>query len=187
MTKESDEIILLEGIRQNHRGAIETVYKLHYMMVQQLVTTNNGTVDDAKDVFQEALIVLYERLKKGDFNLNCLLKTYIYAVSKRIWLKKLHQQSKITSAGEELEVLPAVEDDLQYQQQQQLYHQRMQQALLELGEPCKSLIEAFYIQRKSMQDIADQFGYTNSDNAKNQKYKCLNRLKKLFFKANKNN
>jgi hypothetical protein len=32
-----------------------------------------------------------------------------------------------------------------------------------------------------MDEIAEKFGYTNSDNAKNQKYKCLQRLKKYFF------
>ena len=62
----------------------------------------------------------------------------------------------------------------------------MEKAISSLGEPCKSLIEAFYIQKRSMQDIANQFGYTNADNAKNQKYKCLMRLKKLFFAVYKN-
>ena len=55
-----------------------------------------------------------------------------------------------------------------------------------LGEPCKSLLEAFYLKKKSMQEIAGSFGYTNSENAKNQKYKCLMRLKKLFFSQYKN-
>jgi len=62
----------------------------------------------------------------------------------------------------------------------------MEKAIGSLGEPCKSLIEAFYIQKRNMQDIATQFGYTNADNAKNQKYKCLMRLKKLFFAQYKN-
>jgi hypothetical protein len=62
----------------------------------------------------------------------------------------------------------------------------MEKAIGSLGEPCKSLIEAFDIQKRNMQDIASQFGYTNADNAKNQKYKCLMRLKKLFFAQYKN-
>ncbi len=57
----------------------------------------------------------------------------------------------------------------------------MEDALLKVGEPCKSLLEAFYIGKKSMPEIAGSFGYTNADNAKTQKYKCLMRLKKLFF------
>jgi hypothetical protein len=56
-----------------------------------------------------------------------------------------------------------------------------------LGEPCKSLLESYYLQKKSMVAIAEEFGYTNADNAKNQKYKCLMRLKKLFFDQHKTN
>ena len=50
-----------------------------------------------------------------------------------------------------------------------------------LGEPCKSMITDIYIHDLNMNEISDKFGYTNSDNAKNQKYKCLQRLKKIFF------
>jgi hypothetical protein len=57
----------------------------------------------------------------------------------------------------------------------------MDRALNSLGEPCKSLLEGYYLNKKGMQELASQFGYTNADNAKNQKYKCLMRLKKLFF------
>jgi hypothetical protein len=57
----------------------------------------------------------------------------------------------------------------------------MDRALNSLGEPCKSLLEGYYLNKKDMQALAAEFGYTNSDNAKNQKYKCLMRLKKLFF------
>ena len=64
--------------------------------------------------------------------------------------------------------------------------QLMDEALGKIGEPCKSLLEAFYIQKKSMPEIAESFGYTNADNAKTQKYKCLMRLKKLFFSRYKN-
>jgi DNA-directed RNA polymerase specialized sigma24 family protein len=57
----------------------------------------------------------------------------------------------------------------------------MDRALNSLGEPCKSLLEGYYLNKKGMQELAADFGYTNADNAKNQKYKCLMRLKKLFF------
>ena len=62
----------------------------------------------------------------------------------------------------------------------------MDKAINNLGEPCKSLLEAYYLQKQSMQAIAANFGYTNADNAKNQKYKCLMRLKKIFFSHYKN-
>jgi DNA-directed RNA polymerase specialized sigma24 family protein len=75
----------------------------------------------------------------------------------------------------------AVEDDLEEHERRDMEFVLMERAINSLGEPCKSLLEAFYMQKKSMQEIATSFGYTNPDNAKNQKYKCLMRLKKLFF------
>ena len=62
----------------------------------------------------------------------------------------------------------------------------MEKAIDSLGETCKSLLEAYYLQKRNMQEIAFQFGYTNAENAKNQKYKCLVRLKKIFFTHYKN-
>jgi hypothetical protein len=57
----------------------------------------------------------------------------------------------------------------------------MNESLDKLGEPCRSLIRDFYLNKMNMDDLAEKFGYTNADNAKNQKYKCLQRLKKMFF------
>ena len=79
-----------------------------------------------------------------------------------------------------------VEEEIENHDQLNEQFKAMEKSLLSLGEPCKSLIEAYYLQKKSMTDIAGSFGYTNADNAKNQKYKCLMRLKKLFFAQHKN-
>ena len=79
-----------------------------------------------------------------------------------------------------------VDEDVEEYEKRDHEFAMMEKAIGSLGEPCKSLIEAFYIQKRNMQDIATQFGYTNADNAKNQKYKCLMRLKKLFFAQYKN-
>jgi len=61
----------------------------------------------------------------------------------------------------------------------------MKDAMIKLGEPCKSLITDFYINDLNMQTMTEKFGYTNADNTKNQKYKCMNRLKRYFFELYK--
>jgi len=88
---------------------------------------------------------------------------------------------RYVAAGEGLEETLPVELDIEFHEKRNVEFAIMERALNSLGEPCKSLIEAYYIHKKGMTDIATQFGYTNADNAKNQKYKCLMRLKKLFF------
>ena len=70
-------------------------------------------------------------------------------------------------------------------EQRDLEFTMMERALGSLGEPYRSLLEAFYIHKHDVQEIAAAFGYTNADNAKNQKYKCLVRLKKIFLRNTK--
>jgi RNA polymerase sigma factor (sigma-70 family) len=143
-------------------------------------------VDDARDIFQEAMIVLYEKVKSGTFELNCQIKTYVYSVCRRLWLKRLQQLQKYAGEVESLAEIVPVEEEIEQHLQKNAAFQTMEKAMMNLGEPCKSLLEAYYLQKKSMTDIAGSFGYTNADNAKNQKYKCLMRLKKLFFAQHKN-
>jgi RNA polymerase sigma factor (sigma-70 family) len=176
-----NEQALLQGLAQNDKRSVETIYKQNYNMVQTLVINNSGSSDDARDVFQEAMIVLYEKVKSGSFELNCLLKTYIYSVCRRLWLKRLNQLQKFSPEVENIEETVQVDEELEVHEQRNADFQLMEKAMQHLGEPCKSLLEAYYLQKKSMVEIAGNFGYTNADNAKNQKYKCLIRLRKIFF------
>ena len=186
MTSDPIEKALLEGLARNDRAATTTLYREHFGMIQALILNNNGTVDDARDVFQEAMVVLYEKVKSGEFELSCQLKTYIYSICRRLWLKKLTQKQRFLPELEGTDSWIAVEEDLEhFEQQDQAFH-LMEKAMNSLGEPCRSLLDAFYLQKKSMIEIASVFGYTNADNAKTQKYKCLTRLKKLFFAQYKN-
>ena len=88
MRTETNEQKLLEGLAINDRKAVEAIYKQHFSMVQSLVTANSGGSDDARDIFQEAMIVLYEKVKTGTFELNCQIKTYLYSVCRRLWFRK---------------------------------------------------------------------------------------------------
>lgn len=178
---------LIKGLAVNDKSAIEAIYTANYGMIQSLVLNNNGTEDDAKDIFQEALIVLYEKAKSGGFELNCQVKTYLYSVSKRLWLKRLQKNSRYELQSNGLEETTVyVEEDIGAHEKRNSEFGMMEHAMANIGEPCKSLLEAYYIHRQNMQEIAKAFGYTNSDNAKNQKYKCLIRLRKLFFAQYKN-
>jgi len=180
------EQLLLQGLAQGDKKAVESIYRENYTMIQSFIVNNNGSADDARDIFQEAMVVLYEKSKDSSFILNCQIRTYVYSVSRRLWLKKLQQQSKYSTKVEHLEESVVVEDDIEEHEKKDNDFVLMEQAMGKIGEPCKSLLDAYYLQKKSMQDIAVNFGYTNADNAKTQKYKCLLRLKKLFFAQYKN-
>jgi RNA polymerase sigma factor (sigma-70 family) len=184
--QEINEKALLQGLARNENKAVETIYRENYNMIQALIINNNGSADEAKDIFQEAMIVLYEKVRSGTFELNCQIKTYVYSVCRRLWLKRLQQLNRYSSPVEGVEGTVAVEEEIEAHEQRNTEFEMMHKAINGLGEPCKSLLEAYYLQKRNMQDIAASFGYTNADNAKNQKYKCLIRLKKIFFSHYKN-
>jgi len=151
-------------------------------MIVNLVCSNSGTEQEAKDIYQEAVIVFYEKVTQAQLALTCKIRTYIYAVCRRLWLKRLAEKKKYTGNIEETESFADIDNEMNEVEQKERQYRQMKEALDGLGDPCRSIIEDFYIKDLTMEAIGEKFGYTNADNAKNQKYKCLQRLKKLFFK-----
>jgi RNA polymerase sigma factor, sigma-70 family len=175
-----DELIFNE-IRKKNEVALRELYKTHYPMVYHLICSNNGTEQEAKDVYQEAVLAFYERAQQPDFVLSCKIKTYLYAVSRRLWLKRLWEKKRFDNNIPDNEPFPALDEELVDFEERERNFETMKQSLEALGEPCRSILEDFYIRDLTMESIREKFGYTNADNAKNQKYKCLQRLKKIFF------
>jgi len=174
----------IEGLRLNNDAVIRSVYKKFYPVIARLVLHNSGTEQEAKDVFQETVLVLYHHVQQPQFSLSCALQTYLYSVAKRLWLKQLHKKHGLYKLDERFHEDEDVADtgsDLDVYEQREQNISRMKESVGQLGEPCKTLLEDFYTRHLSMNEIAEKFGYTNADNAKTQKYKCLQRLKKIFF------
>ncbi|HLK98859.1 MAG TPA: sigma-70 family RNA polymerase sigma factor [Hymenobacter sp.] len=179
-----DELLL--GLADGSDDALTQLYRRYFPMVLHFVKGNSGSEDEAKDVYQEALIVLYEKVRGGSFELHCQLKTYIYSVGRRLWLKQLAHKNRFMVNDTETPATDSaavgqMSDDLTDHEERDRQFDLMADSLDRLGEPCRTLLDDFYIQHMSMQDITEKFGYTNADNAKTQKYKCLMRLKRLFF------
>ncbi len=173
------EAAFIEGLRQDNRQVMNRLYKIHFPMVLHFINSNSGTEDEAKDIYQEAFIILYENLQKTDFQLNCKIKTYIYSICRRLWLKNLYVKSKFLGKIDDFEDF-IIFDQEPIDDNSEIAFNQMEEALTKLGEPCRSVLEDYYLNKLSMNQIAEKMGYTNADNAKTQKYKCLNRLKKLM-------
>lgn len=173
---EEEQLRLLQS---GDEPALRQVYRQHYQMVVNMVMNNGGSLQEAKDVYQETVIIFYEKVREDSFELNCRIKTFLYSVARRLWLKQLQRKNRYTSSLSDTEEYLEIPWEEVGQKEEQ-YH-AMHKALEALGEPCRSILKDFYLHNQSMEEITEKFGYTNADNAKNQKYKCLKRLKKMFF------
>ena len=146
------EAELLKRLGNNEKAAIEAIYKDNYRLIQQLIVNNNGSEDDARDIFQEALIVLYQKAQDETFELNCQIKTYIYSICRRLWLKRLQQNRRFETPVDNFEEMVPVEEDVEVHLKQERQYGIMRSALGKIGEPCKSLLEAFYIHNKNIEE-----------------------------------
>lgn len=177
---------LLTGLAGGEREAVAAIYRQYHTVLSRWILTRGGLEADAEDVFQEALVVLFEKAKSPEFCLTCKLSTYLFAICKRLWFKKTEREQSHYSLyinEEEEREFGTYDEDLDLHLEKEMQYAQLTKAMDQLGEPCASLLKAFYEDKRNMQEIAEAFHYTNAENAKTQKYKCLTRLKKIFFSA----
>jgi RNA polymerase sigma factor (sigma-70 family) len=174
---------LFEGLRKADSSAFRKVYVLHFNMVKYFIIKNNGREEDAHDIFQETMVVLFEQLSSGKFEQKSSLKTWIYAVCRNKWLKQLEKQKRNVrlvdfERADEI-ILPEELNETNEKSKS------LRKSLEQLGVQCRKLLLLYYYFKKSMEEIAVDLNYTNADNAKSQKYKCLQKLKSIYSSTHK--
>jgi len=173
---------IIEGILAGDEMALRVLYKLYYTVIYKFIVNNQGNEDDAKDIYQEGIIIVHNNILNGVFKQESGLKTYLYSVCRRLWLTELKSRAKVYSkVYDSADVVNIPNEEVEEAAFDSVQFKRLEKSLEHLGEPCRTIIYDFYILHRSMQDIAEKMNYTNTDNAKTQKYKCLQRLKKIFF------
>jgi RNA polymerase sigma factor (sigma-70 family) len=170
---------IVELIRNgNQTRAFEKVYG-NFPAVRKMIISSGGTVDDAKDIFQDSIIVFYRMVLKPEFILTSAIGTFLYSVSKKLWLKKIRDYgSKRLALGKE-DMIADDAGDIEILTEESEKLLMAEKVVAELGEPCRSILYLFYFEKSSMKEIAEQLGYSNEKTAKAQKYKCIERGKKL--------
>ena len=170
--KQPDYLI---AIRENDRLQIKALYLEVLPSITNLVQQNNGTEEDAKDVLQDGLMVLFEKVQQKDFQLTSSIKTYLYSTCRFIWLRKLKKNQRMlftNEAGEGLIEDKDVEEVLIREERQALFKLHLEK----LSNECRSVLKYFFKGIK-LKEIANQMGYTEQT-AKSKKYTCQKSLVK---------
>ena len=162
---------ILERIRKGDEQALDFLYKKHYRMMQRLVTSNNGSEEEAKDIFQDALIAFWQKVTGGEFVLTSRISTYLYSICQNLWRKELDRKSRLSHEEKDGEVF--------MQGDQQEKARIIHQCIEDLGDTCKKILTYYYFDGRSMDEIAELMGFANSDTAKTKKYKCKQKLDSL--------
>jgi RNA polymerase sigma factor (sigma-70 family) len=132
------------------------------------------------DIYQEALIVLYEKVSDDSFMLSSSIQTYVNSVCRNMLNKKLRDSPKHTELKGDFD--PNISDDLGEEPIKDRKYEALKKAFEELskgGGKCAEMLKLFWYQRKSIKQLTDYFGYDNNETTKVQKSRCQKRLKKL--------
>ncbi len=163
---------ILAKISKGDEATLDYLYKKHYRMMTRMVISNNGTEDEAKDIYQEALLVFWQKAISGNLVLTSKISTFLYSICLNLWRKELERKSKY---GDE------VRDSEEYQQHEKNERIRIIHECIDaLGDSCRKILTYYYFDGMSMNDIAQKLGFANTDTAKTKKYKCKKRLDSLI-------
>ncbi|MBI1227535.1 MAG: sigma-70 family RNA polymerase sigma factor [Bacteroidetes bacterium] len=171
----------LTELRKGSPQAFEELYNRYFRMVEDLVFKYNGSTEDARDVFQEALFVFIKKLRDPEFVLTSKASTFIYAVARNIYLKKAGKPTvEISMDNEHFNFLGKAEDAnaaLAAVEKDAMLN-LMNDKLGQLEADCRSVITYSFYQSLSHAQIAELTGYTEAF-VKVKKFRCLEYLRKL--------
>ena len=169
---------ILIDLKTENAFAFGKLYQDNFHKILTFIRNNSGNQADAEDVFQEAMLVLVEKLRQDHFQLTASINTYVYAICKNIWFKKLRNKSRELSIAEiqsyafQHSINEAIENE-------KTYLEKLKGYLLKITTHCNRLIHDIFFKEKSIDQIQQDYGYSSRHNTQNQKHKCVEQLRKV--------
>ncbi|MDQ3290901.1 MAG: RNA polymerase sigma factor [Bacteroidota bacterium] len=167
----------IEALLSNDRSLLEELYRKFSGKIKRMVLNNNGTIADAADIFNEALLSLYHKAKNQNFELSCPLDAFLYLVCKNKWLNELNKRKNKKIIAIDDEGFDLGEDSFKLAEDCTLQDQRINlitEKLAELGDACKQLLHLSW-DGKPMEEVAETLGFTYGY-ARKKKSECMARL-----------
>ena len=175
---------LIKAIKANDEGILKNLYQENFYKTEKYVLGNSGTVDQAKDFYQEAFIAIWENIQNNRFvpQNATALNGYIYTVAKNKWLDylksaKFKKTESIARSEYKIESTDVIDQELVEKEN------KITQVTINfnrMGDACKKILELFYYENESLKEIASQLNITEAS-ARNKKYRCLETLRGLVL------
>lgn len=172
--KYSDEE-LLNGLVTRNEKVLREYYTLYYPGIRRFIVANNGNEEDARDLFQDALLILFQKVRGQQFELTCSLSTYLYSVSRYLWLKELEKRKKITHQTMDPEDFIDTDSDIgrlsEYNERMRLYRIHFEK----LSSDCRKVLGLF-MEGHTIAEITIIMGYSSEQHTRNRRYRCKSLL-----------
>jgi len=172
---------LLHGLALGEADTILKMRKQYFPPIQKWILTNSGSHEDAEDIFEESLVVLYEYSLKESFQLNTDLSVFLFSIVKRKWLKTLNKRKKfnLEVRNEELEVLSSddiTDEAIIYSEKLEFYRS----VFSHIGEECRRLLSLVFEEQKSSDEIMKFMNFGSLSYLYKRKSMCKSKLIELI-------
>lgn len=173
---------LISALRSGKAEAAFTQLYRQLPDVITLVRTHGGGKSEARDLFQDALVILHEKVADPTFAIDGALGAYLYGICRNLWLAELRakgrEEKHIAALSNEV-TLSAIESQPSIPSDESVMH-LAERAFAMLGEKCRELLTRFYLNNEPLATIAQAFGYAGEGAAKTRKYKCLEQAREKY-------
>ncbi len=176
----TDDTKILDLVRRGDEEALVRLYEVNRKPIFNYIARNHGTPDDAEDLLQEAVIILWERVRAGTYRHAAKLSTFIYGTVKNLWLRRLARTRRETSTEPNSESVPHTETNPLEELIERDELEWITKGLAAIGEQCRQLLLLFYWEERSMDEIAAEMGFANAETVKSKKYQCKKALEQAL-------
>ncbi len=163
---------LIQGVRSRDPQVLEALYRIYFPLLRAWISRNQGSEEAARDIFQEAMVIMFEKIHQPDFQLTHSFQGYLMGIGKNLWLMQLRKKAMTelddSLAGPDLGA--SIADDLQRRDRYQVYRHHF----AKLGETCQQILQ-WFLAGESLRQIAARLD-TTENYAKKRKFLCQKSL-----------
>ncbi len=175
MFKKHSDKVLVEGLKKGDDKTLNYLYQNYFGTVKSYIIKNSGTEDDAYDIFQDALMVVFKKFQHNGVELTTDLKGYVFGVARKLWSNQLRTKREIrTQEGND------IIDDSELEKLLEIpIEQIVQRSFLKLPADYQKVL-TMHLEGLSYEDIAKKMSYKNATYARRKKYLCKEELIKVI-------
>lgn len=175
---------IIEPIRKGgplEDEAIRILYRQYYSQLTAYVIRNNGSEQDADDMFQETVVAFVQTVKLDKFRGEAAIGTFLQALCRNIWRNELRKRGRMQARETKYNSMEEKEDNnVGKAMELRQASATLMHMMNELGDVCRQILLQFYYEGKSMKEIVDTLDYENEQVVRNKKSKCMKKLTELL-------
>lgn len=156
--KEYTDPEIIECLRNRQSYVVRYLSDRYMPMIRLMLFHMGGSAEDAKDIFQDGLMIMLEKIDDNSFSLTCKFKTFFYCVCENLWkavLVKRHSATNYFARRIDTDNISDFTESLD----NSLYQTIFTEVFESLDVVSKKILKLYW-HEISPQEIAQKLGYT---------------------------